>query len=161
MFRTVPVSIIFLIIKPTRWLVSQIYFWNKPPHVSDSSSVHHQQFFTVHTLMVYVIQLASRTKQQTSMTHIIAVCTVKNCWWWTEELSEMCTVFFFKNEFDKLMHVVIGSWWGNRREGDQWGDLGVDGWIILGWISMRWEVAIMTGLGWPRIETGGGRLWVQ
>jgi len=25
----------------------------------------------------------------------------------------------------------------NRREGDQWGDLGVDGWIILGWISRR------------------------
>jgi len=29
----------------------------------------------------------------------------------------------------------IGSWWGNRREGDHWRDLGVDGWIILGWIS--------------------------
>ena len=25
----------------------------------------------------------------------------------------------------------IGCWWGNRREGDHWGDLGVDGWIIL------------------------------
>jgi len=24
-----------------------------------------------------------------------------------------------------------GSCWGNRREGDHWGDLGVDGWIIL------------------------------
>ena len=24
----------------------------------------------------------------------------------------------------------MGSWWGNRREGDHWGDLGVDGWII-------------------------------
>jgi len=21
----------------------------------------------------------------------------------------------------------IGSWWGNQREGDHWGDLGVDG----------------------------------
>jgi len=47
----------------------------------------------------------------------------------------------------------IGSWWGNRRERDHCGDLGVDGWIILGRISRRW-----TGLGWPRIETGGGRL---
>ena len=28
----------------------------------------------------------------------------------------------------------IVSWWGNRREGDHWGDLGVDGWIILRWI---------------------------
>ena len=43
-------------------------------------------------------------------------------------------------------------------EGDYWGDLGVDGWIILGWISRRWDVGIWTGLGWPRIETGGGRL---
>jgi len=23
--------------------------------------------------------------------------------------------------------ACIGSWWGNRREGDHWGDLGVDG----------------------------------
>ena len=38
-------------------LISQIYFWNKTLHVSDSSSVHHQQFFTVHTAMVYVIQV--------------------------------------------------------------------------------------------------------
>ena len=28
----------------------------------------------------------------------------------------------------------IGYWWGYREEGDHWGDLGVDGWIILGWI---------------------------
>ena len=28
----------------------------------------------------------------------------------------------------------IGSWWGNR------GDLGVDGWIILGWFSRKWDV---------------------
>jgi len=24
----------------------------------------------------------------------------------------------------------IGSSWGNRREGNHWGDLGVDGWIL-------------------------------
>jgi len=43
-------------------------FWNKALHVSDSSSVHHQEFFTVHTAMVYVIQvswqLASRIPHQ-------------------------------------------------------------------------------------------------
>jgi len=38
----------------------------------------------------------------------------------------------------------IGSCWGNRREGDHWGDLGADGWIILGWISRRW----IYGLDW-------------
>ena len=37
-------------------------------------------------------------------------------------------------------------------------NLGVDGWIILGWICRRWDVGIWTGLGWLRIETGGGRL---
>jgi len=52
----------------------------------------------------------------------------------------------------------IGSCLGNRRERDHWGDPGVDGWIILGWISRRWDVGIWTGLGWPRIGTGGGRL---
>ena len=52
----------------------------------------------------------------------------------------------------------IRSWWGNRRERDHGGDLGVDGWIILGWISRRWEVGMRTGLGWPRIGTGDGRL---
>jgi len=51
----------------------------------------------------------------------------------------------------------IGSWLGNQRERDHWGDLGVDGWI-LGWISRRWDVGIWTGLGWLRIERGGGHL---
>jgi len=54
--------------------------------------------------------------------------------------------------------VCIGSCWGKRREGDHWGDLGIDGWVILGWISRSWDVGIWTGLGWPRIETVGGSL---
>jgi len=35
-------------------LIFQIHPWNETLHVSDSSSVHHQEFFTVHTAMVYV-----------------------------------------------------------------------------------------------------------
>ena len=47
------------------------------------------------------------------------------------------------------------SWAGHvARMGDQ----GIDGWIILGWISRRWDVGIWTGLVWLRIETGGGCL---
>jgi len=52
----------------------------------------------------------------------------------------------------------IGSCWGNRSERDHRRDLGVVEWIILGWISRRWDVGIWSGLGWPRIWTGGGRL---
>jgi len=148
-----------------------MYFWNKTLHVSDSSSVYNHEFFTVHTAMVYVIQvcwqLASRIRtepvpswscsqavnkpiwhipllcvqwktpddgqrncpkhvefysknkfeksvhlvgfiiricpdarwlerQQTCMTYTIAVCTVKNSRWWTEELPETCRVLFQK-----------------------------------------------------------------
>ena len=47
----------FLIINPLDALNSQIYFGNETLRVSDSSSVHHQEFFTVHTTVVYVIQV--------------------------------------------------------------------------------------------------------
>jgi len=39
----------------------------------------------------------------------------------------------------------VGSWLENRREGDHWRDLGVDGWIILGWIARRWRVWVRKG----------------
>ena len=61
------------------------------------------------------------------------------------------------------MFIIVGlpqwspSLRGNRRGGDNWGDLGVDGWIILERVFRRWDVGIWTGLGWPRIETVGGR----
>ena len=48
-----------LIIKPTRCtnISNLFHFWNKTLHVSDNSSVHHQEFFKVHTAKVYVIQV--------------------------------------------------------------------------------------------------------
>ena len=53
-----------------------------------------------------------------------------------------------------VYRVLVGKLEGKRPLGRP----GVDGWIILGWISRRGDVGIWTGLGWPRIETGGGRL---
>jgi hypothetical protein len=51
-----------------------------------------------------------------------------------------------------------GFWWGNLRERDDWGDPGVDGRIILGWIFRKRDVGVRTGLGCPGIETGDGLL---
>ena len=47
---------------------------------------------------------------------------------------------------------------GDLKRVDFNADLRVDGWIILGWISRRWDVGMWTGLGWPRTGTGGGPL---
>ena len=41
----------------------------------------------------------------------------------------------------------VVSCWGNRRERDYWGDLGVDWWIILGWISRMGGMWVY-GLDW-------------
>ena len=51
-----------------------------------------------------------------------------------------------------MYRVLVGKSEGKNH----WGDLGINGWIILGWIYRRWGVGIWTGLGWPRIGTGGG-----
>jgi len=53
-----------------------------------------------------------------------------------------------------VYRVLVGKPEGRRplgRTRRRW-------WIILGWISRRWDVGIWTGLGWPRIETCDGRL---
>ena len=125
----------FLIIKPTR--CTQIYFWNENLHVSGISSVHHQEFFTVHTAMVYVIQIcwqiASRIRmerssilnllescQQNCMTYTNAVCTVKNSWW-TEKLSETCR-FSFQ---EKIWEISASSWFYYKKFTTMYGHMNV------------------------------------
>jgi len=49
---------------------------------------------------------------------------------WAEHVARM-------GEERDVYRVLVGK-------GDHWGDLGVDGWIILGWISSRWDVGIWT-----------------
>ena len=50
--------------------------------------------------------------------------------------------------------VLVGS----LMERDRWGDPGVDGRIILRWISRKWGVGVWTRLSWLRIGKGGGNL---
>jgi len=47
----------------------------------------------------------SRAVSITCMTYAIAVCTVKNSWWWTEEMSETCRISL-QNKFENLVHLV-------------------------------------------------------
>ena len=70
------------------WFLKFI-FWNKTLHVSDSSSVHHQLFFTVHTAMVYVIQLASRIRTELQFRADPAdrkLCDIYHCCVYSEQL---------------------------------------------------------------------------
>jgi len=53
--------------KPTRCTGFSNLFWNETLHVSDSSSVHHQEFFTVHTAMEYVIQVCRQLSSRIRM----------------------------------------------------------------------------------------------
>ena len=52
--------------------------------------------------------------------------------------------------------MCTGFWWGSLRKRDHWGDLDIDGRIILRWIFRKWEGVVGTGWSWLRIGTGGG-----
>ena len=57
-------------------------------------------------------------------------------------------------EESRVYRVLVGKPEGKRplgRPRRRWVD-------NVGRISRRWDVVIWTGLGWPRIEIGGGRL---
>jgi len=54
--------------------------------------------------------------------------------------------------------VYTGFWWGNLKEGDQFGEPGLDRKIILRWNFRNWDVGVWTGSIWLRVGTGGGHL---
>jgi hypothetical protein len=53
--------------KKTRCTNFSNLFWNETLHVSDSSSVHHQGSFTVHSAMLYVMQVCRQLSRSSRM----------------------------------------------------------------------------------------------
>jgi hypothetical protein len=97
-------------------LISQIYFCIETLHVSDSSCVHHQEFFTVHTAMVHVIQvcwqLVSRSICSCSQAvskpvwHVPLLCVQ---WKTPDNGQRNCpkhVEFHSKNKSEILVHLV-------------------------------------------------------
>ena len=94
----------------------KLIFGNEILHISDSSPVHHQEFLTVHTAMVHVIevcwQLVSRSRCSCSQAvnkpvwHMPFLCVQ----WKTPDDGQMnCprhVEFHSKNIFEKLVHLV-------------------------------------------------------
>ena len=95
----------FLIIKPTRCTNFPNLFleWNSTCfgqflcpssgifHCTHSNCIRYTGFLTA-CEQEHMLLLTSF--QQTCMTYTTAVCTVKNSWWWTQDLSKTCGVSF-------------------------------------------------------------------
>jgi len=80
-------------------LISRIYFWNETLHDSDSSSVHHQEFFTVRTTLVYVTACSQAVSKP--VWHIPLLCVQ----WKTPDSGQRNfpkhVVFYSKNKFER------------------------------------------------------------
>jgi hypothetical protein len=104
-----------LTIKPTRFTNFSNLFWKETPHVSDNSSVHCQEFFTVHTATVYVIQvcrqLSSRIRIKLLSSvykpewHIPLLCAQLKTRDDGQELS-VTRRLSFQNKFGKSVHLT-------------------------------------------------------
>jgi hypothetical protein len=113
----------FFVIKPTICTNFTNLFCHETPHVSDISSVHHQEF--IHCKLsngIYHTDLQTAFEQDQDWTAVtswscskavyrpalhIPLLSVQwiHSWWWTDELSEICKVSR-QNKFVKRVHLV-------------------------------------------------------
>ena len=102
-------------------LITQIYFWNKTLHVSDSISVHHQESSTVHTAIgichkgyadsllagsgcTILIPFTSCQHNLYDIYLLLCVqCQTPND---GQRYCPKHVEFYSKNKFEKLMHLV-------------------------------------------------------
>jgi len=94
--------IAFLIIKPTRCTNFSNLFWNEILHVSDNSYVHHQEFFTVHTAMVYVIQVCRQLSSRIRMVWT-SYCTCEMSTDFHDQAVSKCVWLMTGFRFEVLM----------------------------------------------------------
>ena len=85
-------------------------FWNKTLHVSDSSSVHHQEFFTVHTAMVccvYIEKLLVMDRGTVrNMQNFIPKINLRNeCIWFV--LLQEHIAFLIDTRFRNMQYLLI------------------------------------------------------
>jgi len=78
---------------PTIWSVIGLF----PSRCVRVTNLLNWTVFTQHTCnncrnLSHIHNGMEAIKFKTCITYTIAVCTVKNSWWWTEELSETCRV---------------------------------------------------------------------
>jgi hypothetical protein len=140
----------FFIINPNRCTNFTNLFWHETLHVSDSSTVHHQEFIhcTLCNGILYVIQVCRQVSSSSKTVYkpvwhipLLSVHLI-NSWWWTEELSETCRCSC-QNKFVKLVHLVgfiikklfiskhYAYWWVRNKFFAQikWNGLIIDKWV--------------------------------
>jgi len=81
------------------WIYLAVKWWNLHILLKHIAALVLNNFFLVFIQWCIILACSSvlillASCQQTCMTYIIAVVTVKNSWSWTEELSETCRVLF-------------------------------------------------------------------
>ena len=91
----------FFVIKPTRCTNFTNLFCHGTPHVSDSPSVHRQEF--IHCTLS-ICSCSTAVYKPVWHIPLLSVQWI-NSWWWTDELSETCGVPW-QNKFVKLVHLV-------------------------------------------------------
>ena len=97
----------FFLIKLTDALICQIYFGMKLYMFRAVPLPIIRSLFTVHSALVYVIQVSSRIMSCSKPVWHKPVPNVQwiNSWWWAEELPETCRVSC-QNKFEKLVRLV-------------------------------------------------------
>ena len=74
-------------------------------HVSDSSSVHHQEVFTVHTAVIYAIQVYWQLVRKLSANLYVLLCVQWKTPGGGQRNCPKHVEFYFKNKFEKLVHL--------------------------------------------------------